>query len=175
MKRARELRERAREARLRDPNARPYELTDAAAAKVFTDCVHRYGKEDAGLMALHRIGAAMVRREEDQREEDDRASRARARHMAHQAEAAGGRDVVRSRLSLGERLDRALLGLGLVSEARTVQLDADRVSGGGGGGGLPRTGDRHGDLVAEAERLVLRAERKADSAGRLLIEEVKAA
>jgi hypothetical protein len=176
MKRARELREQAVQARLRDPNANPYELTDAAAAKIYTDCVHRYGRDDAGIMALHRIGASQVRREDEAREESDRASRARAAHLAHQAEAAGGRDARRSRMSLGARLDAALLGLGMVSEAKgSPALDQQSViTGGKGGSGVPRTGDRHGDLASEALRLVERAERKAERARRLVIEEVAA-
>jgi hypothetical protein len=166
---ARTLRERASRARVADPYAEPYEISDAAARKVS----QQLGPEGALTEIARRSKAHELRRSEA----GARASHAAVEHRAHQLAVKGEREALAAARSLGQRLDAALHGLGLLSEAPTARLDGDRVSG-------SQASDRvfvgrrrleRDVLVADVEHLVRRAERLLESSRRRLVEEERAA
>ena len=167
---AAELRERAERERDLNVRQRMYAPSKDAASKEYQRQKQLHGEALAGVKALE-VLARRAFEADEQIDAERRASRdARRRLVVSRSVSNGERAAVRARMSLGERLDEALLAIGLASEARTVQLDADRVSG-GKGGGLPRTGDRHGDAELVAVGVVEDLERRAERVRRQLVEE----
>lgn len=170
---AAQLRERAEQARVRDPNADLYAPTKDAASRLCSEMTGRVGKEDGPAAAIVELARRARLRELKVEEEGAHASARRSAHRLHLLRSAGEREADVSRLSLGERLDMALMGLGLVSEASAARAfdEQDRVTGSkSAGSGLPRVDDRHGDLEVQVLRLVERAEREAQRARRQLVE-----
>lgn len=173
---AAELRDAAEKARALDPNVELYAPSDAAARKVNQECCNRFGDEDGPAEALKVLATRARLRELEIEENGARASAARRSHLKHRLVAAGERDAELSRLSLGTRLDQALLGLRVVSEVSAVKLDGDRVKG-GEKTRLPRLNGRleRDSLLAEATVIVCRIERALDVARRRMAEVDRAA
>lgn len=172
---AEQLRDEASRARLRDPNVELYAPSKEAASRECSKQTGIHGKELGPQKALEVLARRAFEAERKMDDADALARIGRRGLVVAQSVAAGEREAVRASQSLGARLDAALLGLGLASEARTVHLDADRVTGSKAGSGIPRARDEHGDLQREASRMVLRVEREAERARRQLVEEVSAA
>jgi hypothetical protein len=123
--------------------------------------------------ALQELARRATAHELRQRDGQERAARAAAEHAAHQLAAAGERDAQLAQLSLGQRLDVALLGMGMLSETAAAPLDGDRVSGSKAGhvvlaGRLSLERER---VLGDAEGLVRRVERMVESSRRRLVEE----
>ena len=172
LKYAATLRERAQRARIHDPFAEPYEITDAAARKVS----QQLGPA-AALTELARRAKAHELREA---EKGARAAYARSEHLAHQLVFKGEREASASVLSLEQRLAIVRREASLLSETSAARLDADRVRGGERASVLmSRRRERFEDTVAsledEVERLVGRWERLVESTRRRLVEEEVAA
>jgi hypothetical protein len=162
---AQTLRERAARARVADPYADPYEPSLGHARNLCT----QHGPAEA----LRRLAAAARTHELRHQEGAERAARAAAELAAHQLIQAGERDAQLAQLSLGQRLDVALLGLGMLSETSAAPMDGDRISGQKPGhvvlaGRLSMERER---LLADVAGLVARVERAAESGRRRLVEE----
>lgn len=166
---AQTLRERASRARVADPYADPYEPSDKTARNLSG----QLGPEGALTELARRATAHELRLAES----GARASHAAAEHRALQLIVRGERTAHEAVLSLGVRLDAALLAVGMFSETPAARLDGDRVKG-------SRTADRvwtgrrrleRDSLVADAEHLVKRAERLVESTRRRMVEEERAA
>lgn len=161
---ARELRDRADSATLRDPHVEPYRPSNDAARKVS----QQYGPAHALQILATRARLAEVRHMED----SARADAARSKLVNHQLKVAGEREADRSRLTLGQRLDAALLGLGVLSDVSAVRLDSEPVSGGKPEGGPPRSrrDKQLDDAVFDARRATERLERELEMSRRRLLE-----
>lgn len=161
---AAQLREAADAAKLRDPHVELYRISNDAARKVS----QQYGPLQA-LVVL----ATRARRAELRYEEASRAAEAgHLRLVTHQLVGEGERRAESERLSLGQRLDVAILGLGVLSDVSAVRLDSDPVSGGKPSGGAPlsrRDRERDSALV-EARRAVEALERELARSRRRLVE-----
>lgn len=167
---AAELRDRAERCRDLNVRQRMYAPSKEAASRECSKQTALHGKELGPQKALEVLARRAFEAERAIEDAEVAARESRRRLVIAQSVANGERDAVRSGLSLGQRLDAALLALGLASEARTVQLDADRVRG-DKEWSPPRTSDAHGDLESEARALVERVEARAQRARRLLVEE----
>lgn len=66
----------------------------------------------------------------EQREEEQEAERARKRHQRRQKENERDRRASLQRLSLGDRVDRALAELAVIGNATPAAMDTDRITGG---------------------------------------------
>jgi len=168
----------------RDPWADPYAPSAAAARKVYQDALlhaRRQGlpepelPDHAAVAALRVLATRAVSREQEQREQRERASRAEARHARRQRHDHLEVATVRASLSLGARLDEALRGLLMVSEAPT-QATGERPGSPSDrarppGPTLPA--DRYSLLLREAERTVTRAEEELAHARRREIPAVR--
>jgi hypothetical protein len=176
LKYAAELRHAAEQARAGDPNMDLYAPSEAAARKVCQEACNRYGKDDGPAEALRTLASRARLRELEVEESHLRASQARSVHLRHRLVASGERDAELSRMSLGARLDQALLGLRVLSEVSAVRLDGDRVKG-GERNGLPRLIRKleRDTFVAEAEMLLRRVEQALDQAKRRMAEVERAA
>jgi hypothetical protein len=161
---AAQLRERADAARLRDPHIEPYRPSNDAARKVS----QKLGPEAALTELAKRAWLAEQRYEEG----DEVAAAGRERLVRLQLVAAGERGAERERLTLGQRLDVAMLGLKLSSDVSAVQFDADPVSGGKPSGGAPlsRRDRQLEDALYDVRRAVERLERELDGTRRRLVE-----
>lgn len=176
LKYAAELRQTAEQARNGDPNADLYAPSEAAARKVCQEACNRYGKEEGPAEALRVLASRARLRELEVEEAGARASQARSVHLRHRVIAAGERDAELSRMSLGARLDQALLGLKVLSEVSAVRLDGDRVKG-GDKSRMPRLNGRleRDTLLADATVVVCRVERALEQARRRMAEVERAA
>jgi hypothetical protein len=159
------LTERASRARTADPYAEPYEVS----AKTARNLCAQMGP----AKALQELARRATAHELRQRDGQERAARAASELAAHQLVAAGERDAQLAQLSLGQRLDVALLGLGMLSETSAAPMDGDRISGQKPGhvvlaGRLSMERER---LLADVAGLVARVERAAESGRRRLVEE----
>jgi hypothetical protein len=164
LKYARELRERASRARVRDPYAKPYEITDAA---------RKVSQQFGPAKALEVIATRARSHELRIHEGEARAVRAHSELVAVQMVAKGERTAEQAAASLGERLDVALLAIGMCSETPAARLDGDRITG-------SKTPDRvwtgrrrleRDAILGDAEHLVRRAERLVESTRRRMVEE----
>lgn len=158
------LRDRADAAKAGDPHVELYRPSNDAARKV---------SQEFGPAQALEVLATRARRVELRYEEAEKfAGEGRLRLVTHQTVAQAERTVDRERLSLGQRLDVALKGLGVLSEVSAVQLDADIVSGSKGGGALPFRPRREVEhLQADAEHLVTKAERELERSRRRVVEQ----
>jgi hypothetical protein len=159
------LRERAARARAADPYADPYEPSLGHARNLCT----QHGP--AG--ALRELASRARAHELRQQEGAARAARAHSELVAHQLVGAGERDAERAHMTLGERLDAALVGLELLSQTAAAPLDSDVISSSKPGhvvllGRLDLDRER---LEGDVRGLVARAERMVESTRRRLLEE----
>jgi hypothetical protein len=160
---ARDLCHQAELARARDPFADPYAPSRDTAEKL--------SRQLGPAAALTELARRARSRELVAEEQGARASASRRAHQVHQLKAVGERVAESSRLSLGERLDRALAGLRMLSEAPTGRLDAEPVKGGDGAAGVPWLDSNVAAAVREdAKRVVERAERELEGSRRRLVE-----
>jgi hypothetical protein len=161
---AAQLRERADAAQAHDPHCELYRPSNDAARKVS----QQFGPEQALVKLAERARRSELRFEEANATAD--AGRDRLQRL--QLVVAGERGVDRERLTLGQRLDAALLQLAVQSDVSAVQLDADPVSGGKPSGGAPksRRDRQRDDAIFDARRAVERLEREADQTRRRLVE-----
>jgi hypothetical protein len=159
------LNERAARARAADIYAQPYEVS----AKTARNLCAQHGP----AKALQELARRATAHELRQRDGQERAARAASEHAAHQLVAAGEREAQLAQLSLGQRLDVALIGLGTLSETSAAPLDGDRVSGSKAGHVVlaGRRSLEHERLCEDVLHLVLRVERAVESSRRRLIEE----
>ena len=158
------LRERAARARVADPYAEPYEPTLGHARNLCT----QLGPAKALQELARRARAHELRQQEGQ----ERAARAASELAAHQLVAAGEREAQLSQLSLGQRLDVAFIGLGVLSQTAAAQIDGDPVTS-SKAGHVVLAGRR--DLEVErlhddALHLVQRIERVLESTRRRMVE-----
>jgi hypothetical protein len=165
VKYANTLHERAERASAADPYAQPYDVT----AKTARNLCAQHGPAKALQELARRATAPELR----QRDGQERAARAASEHAAHQLVAAGEREAQLAQLSLGQRLDVALVGLGVLSQTSAAPIDSDPVSG-SKAGHVVLAGRR--DLEVErlhedALGLVRRLERVLESWRRRLVEE----
>lgn len=176
LKYAAELRTAAEQARNGDPNADLYAPSDAAARKVCQQACNEHGEEFGPAEALRILASRAYLKELEAKEAGARASAARNTHLKHRLVAAGERDAELSRMSLGARLDQALLGLKVLSEVSAVRLDGDRVKG-GDKSRMPRLNGRleRDTLLADATVVVCRVERALEQARRRMAEVERAA
>lgn len=162
------LRERADAAKAGDPHIELYRPSNDTARKLCS----QLGPDGALSKLAERARRSELRHEE----EEDRAASGRERLRGLHLIASGEAAAERGRLTLGQRLDVALLGLGGLSEVPAVRLDSDVITGSGGGGGVPFRQRREVEiLLADAEHLVAKAERELQSSRRRLVEEERAA
>lgn len=161
---AAQLRERADAAKIRDPHVELYRPSNDAARKVS----QQYGPERALQVLAERARRAELRYEEA----ETRSTAGMDRLRRLQLIVAGQRSVERERMTLGERLDLAMLGLKVVSDVSAPRLDADVVTGGKPGSGMPmsRRDKQLDDAMFDARRAVERLERELDSSRRRLVE-----
>lgn len=161
---ARELRGKADHAKLKDPHVELYRPSNDAARKVS----QQYGPARALQILAIRARQAEVR----YLEENARADTARSKLINHQLIVAGEREADLVRLTLGQRLDTALLGLGVLSDVSAARLDGDRVTGSKSESGLPsrRRDKQRDDLLFDARRAVERLERELEMSRRRLLE-----
>lgn len=161
---AAQLRERADAAKIRDPHVELYRPSNDAARKVS----QQFGPEQALVVLATRARKVELRYEEA----ESFSGEGRERLQRLQLVAAGERGVDRERLTLGQRLDVAMLGLKLSSEVSAVQFDADPVSGGKPSSGAPvsRRDKQLDDAMFDARRAVERLERELDGTRRRLVE-----
>lgn len=158
VKYARELRARRERARANDPYADPYAPSDDVARKLS----QQHGPEQAIVEIARRVRAKELEAEEH----TSRATESRLEHRRQRLEAAGGDQAARDRLSLGQRLDTVLRGLGVISDVPAAHL-GERVTGSKEGSGVPRLPrDRARRLVDEAEVIVEQLEGELDRARR---------
>jgi hypothetical protein len=159
------LNERAARARTADIYADPYEVS----AKTARNLCAQHGP----AKALQELARRATAHELRQRDGQERAARAASEHAAHQLVAAGEREAQLAQLSLGQRLDVALIGLGVMSQTAAASIDGDPVSGSKAGhvvlaGRLDLDVQR---LCEDALGLVRRVERTLESSRRRLVEE----
>ena len=141
---AEQLRERANRERLADPYADPYAPSEAAARKVFQslaaqvrDRVTREGVEaeehevvgEAANAAIQELASRVVMRERETRMQREAAQRAERRHARRQRQARAEEQARLAGITLGDRLDRVMREIELLSEVRATALDADRITG----------------------------------------------
>lgn len=158
-----QLRDRADAAQLLDPHVELYRPSNDAARKVS----QQFGPAEALRVLARRAREAELRSEEA----NERAKQGHLRLVSHQLAAAGARDAELAQLSLGQRLDVALLGLSTTSEVSAVRLDSEPVSGSRGGSALPFRRRREVELLeGDAVHLVERCERELARSRRRLIE-----
>jgi hypothetical protein len=165
VKYCRTLRERAARAKAADPYADPYNPTEGHARNLCTQLGPAKAREELSRRA--------VAHELKRRESEGRAARAASELAAHQAAAAREREAQLAQLSLGQRLDVAMLGLGVLSQTSAAPLDGDRVSG-SKAGHVVLAGRRcleHDRLCEDALHVVKRLERALDQSRRRLVEE----
>lgn len=160
---AAKLRDQADVAKARDPHVELYRPSHDAARKVS----QQFGPERALVVLATRARRAELRYEEA----GVLADAGRERLVRLQLIVSGERDADRERLSLGERLDAAFLGLDVLSEVDAVRLDSEPVKGSRGGGGTPFRQRREVELLeGEARLLIERAERELERSRRRLLE-----
>lgn len=148
---AKRLREQAERTRRRDPFARPYDPSDATARGLS----QRLGPEEA-INELRRRGAQV---DLEHREAEERSVRARARLDRQQRLADAQRRDRLSKMTIGQRLDEALSGLVVISEARAGQLDAAPVSRSPEESQVPLRFDEDGDIRRSQDRATRLRER----------------
>lgn len=119
---AQRLRERAERIRRNDPWAKPYDPSDAVARKLS----QQHGPQHA--IEVMNTRAADV--DEEYRLQCERSERAARRHRRHLDLVESARRAKLSGLSIGQRLDRALRGLGAATSVPAAALDAPKVHGG---------------------------------------------
>jgi hypothetical protein len=148
---------------VKDPHAQLYRISNDAARKVSQSL----GPEAALVELARRARVAELRVEEA----DALAAAGHERHVRLQLIVSGERAAEVARLSLGQRLDQALTGLGVLSEVSAARLDADVVSGSRGGGGVPFRVRREVESIErDVLALVERAERELARSRRRLVE-----
>lgn len=162
------LRDRADAAKAGDPHVELYRPSSDTARKLCS----QLGPDGAMSKLAERARRAELRHEE----EESWAASGRERHRELHLVVAGETAAERGRLTLGQRLDVAFLGLGGLSEVSAARLDSDLITGSGGGGGVPFRQRREVEnLLADAEHLVAKAERELASSRRRVVEEERAA
>jgi hypothetical protein len=165
VKYCRTLLERAARAKAADPYADPYNPTEGHARNLCTQLGPAKAREELSRRA--------VAHELKRRESEARATRAASELAAHQLAAAREREAQLAQLSIGQRLDVALIGLGLLSETSAAPLDGDRVTGPKAGHVVlaGRRSLEHERLCEDVLGLVRRVERTLEQSRRRMIEE----
>lgn len=158
------LRSQAVMARIKDPHVELYSPSEDTARKLSS----QLGPQGALNKLAERARAAEVRYEE----EEARAQEGRDRLRAVQLVVVAAEREGREQLTLGQRLDAAMLGLRMQSDVSAASVDADVVSVGRPSSGLPqsRRDRQRDDAIADAERAVERLERELDRSRRRLVE-----
>lgn len=118
---AQRLRDRAEAIRRNDVWAKPYSPSDATARKLSQNL-----GPDAAIETMRRHAADV---DNEYREDQQRSERAAKRHDRHLQIVEATRRHNLAGLSVGQRLDRALRGLGAATTVPAQRLDTDRVTG----------------------------------------------
>jgi hypothetical protein len=188
LKYAEQLRQRASRECLLDPYADPYAPSEAAARKVFQGLAAQIRRRaaDAGIerpeeeiageaatAAIQELASRVVMRERETRHQREAAQRAERRHARRQRQARAEEQARLAGITLGDRLDRAMRDIEMLSEVRATALDADRITRSREQGlpSLPRPADRYQTLLQDARELVFRLEEELDHARRRKLKE----
>lgn len=160
---AAQLRHRGQRHKTADPYSNPYMPTEAAARKL----ANRLGPN----RALAELAARSVMHDRQERDNNQAAQHARARHHRRATEAHRHRQQQRQQQTLGQRLDTALARLTTTAAAPIANLQSDRITGGNDPNAIPRTpGDLHGSAHRRALATVEWIEAQLDNAQRRRVE-----